>query len=120
MKRKRKAHASAGWVLVEVLCSVMIVSALAAHIIESSGMMARASASGLANRTRTMDFSSIAGEAECAHSSESVFRGSWHANMEMCAAEKGIGRVEVSVSLESDEARDAINWTVWDIKGRSR
>ena len=120
MTRKRKSHARAGWVLMEVLCSTVIVSVIAAHIVESSGMMARASASGLEIRTRTLDFSSIAGEAENASSSGRVFRGSWQASSDLYASGKGIDRVEVSVSLGSDEARDTICWVAWDIGGRTR
>jgi len=119
--RKMKARARSGWVLVEVLCSMVIVSVIAAHIVESSGMMALASAKGLETRTRTLDFSSIAGEAERVNASESVFRGSWQASAEMFARKNGISRVEVSVSLEPDEgASDAIRWTAWDISGRTR
>jgi len=118
--RKKKARARDGWVLMEVLCSVVIVSVVAAHIVDSSGMMARASARGLETRTRTLDFSSIAGEMERVSSSARVFRGAWQADAEMCASEMGILRVEVSVSLESDEVSDTICWTMWDINGRVR
>ena len=121
MKRKRKARAAGGgWILVEVLCSVMIVSVIAAQIVESCGIMARVSASGLKTRERTLDFGSIAGEAERVNSSTDLSRGSWQANAEMCAGVKGIRRVEVSVSLRSDETRDAICWITWDISGRAR
>ena len=117
---KKKARARVGWVMVEVLCSVIIVSLLAAQIAESSGMMARASARGLETRTRILDFGSIAEEVERVNSSGRVFRGSWEANAEKCEGEKGIYRVAVSVSLKSSEAPDTIHWIAWDIKGRAR
>ena len=120
MTRKKKARAYDGWVLMEVLCSVVMVSVIAGLIIESSCMMARASARGMEIRTRTLDFSSIAGEAERVSSSVLVSRGSWRATAEVCAGEKGIRRVEVSMSLEPDEASGAICWTAWDISGRAR
>jgi hypothetical protein len=116
----KPARANAGGVLVEILCCAVIVSMLAAHIAESSGMMVRISASGLETRTRTLDFHSIAGEVERAGSSGSVFRGSWQAIADVCESEKGIGKIGVSVSLRSDEAPDAIRWIVWDIRGRAR
>ena len=120
MRRKKPALARGGWVLVEILCSTVIVSMLAAQITESSGMMARASASGMETRTRTLDFNSIAGEAESVGLSGGVFRGSWQASADVHANERGIGRVEVSVSRKSGKPQDAIRWTAWDISGRAR
>ena len=114
------ARARAGWVLAEILCSAVMVSLLAGQIIESAGMMVRASASGLEARVRTLDFSSIAGEADCASSSGRVLRGTWQADADVCADENGMSRVEISVSLRSNEAQNTIHWTVWDISGRAR
>ena len=120
MTRKRRPRARGGWVLAEILCSAVIVSMIAAHITESSGMMIRTSASGLETRTRALDFNSIAGEAECTVLSGGVFRGSWQASADVYAGERGIGRVEISVSLSSGELLDAVRWVAWDIKGRAR
>ena len=120
MARKKMTRARGGWVLVEILCGAVIVSMIAAHIIESSGMMARASASGLETRTRTVDFNSIAAEAECAGLSGGARRGSWQANADVYPGEKGIGRVEVSVSPRSGVTRNTIRWVAWNISGRAR
>ena len=106
--------------IAELLCCLVIVSILTAFITESSGMMARATAAGLEKRMRTLDFRSIAWEAENVGTSDQMFRGSWQANTDVRAFEKGIGRVEVSVSLSSNAGQDAISWIVWDINGRMR
>ena len=120
MTRRKTVHARGGWVLVEILCSAVIVSLIAAHITESSGIMTRASASGLATRTRTLDFNSIAREAECAGSSCEIFRGPWQASADVYPNVRGIGRVAVSVSLKSEESTDEIRWISWNISGRTR
>jgi len=118
--RKRKGQARTGWVLAEVLCSVVIVSVLAANIIGAAGMMARASESGLRTRTRALDLSSITGEMEFVNSSHQVYRGVWLANAEICANENRIGRIDVSVSSNPSDTREMISWIAWDIKGRTR
>jgi len=114
------AHTGTGWILVEVLCCAVIVCMLAACITESSSMMVRASASGMEQRIRTLDFRSIAGEAENTGSSGYLFRGSWQANTYMYGITRGIGRVEVLMSLSSDKAPEPIRWMSWDISGRAR
>ena len=120
MTRKRMFRARGGWVLVEVLCGAVIVSLFAGQIIESAGMMARISVSGLETRTRSLDFNSIAGEVECTSPAGRVFRGFWQANADECESERGIGRVDVSVSPRSGESPETIRLTVWDIGGRVR
>ena len=112
MAGKKKVRSHSGWILAEVLCSVIIVSMASAQIIDVSGMMARALAKGMEIRTRTLDFSSIA--------ADHMSRGSWNASVETCACDKSICRAEVSVSLNSGEDSDTIRWIAWDIRGRAR
>ena len=120
MARKMKGRSRAGWALAEVLCSMMIISMVAAFIVDLSGKMYLASVRGMEARTSALDFSSIAGEAERMNASDRLSRGSWQANVETQVYDRGIGRMEISVLLNSDATSDAIRWTTWEINGRAR
>ena len=120
MMKSRAVSKRNGWALAEVLCSVVIVSLLAAFIAESSAAMARMSASGLDVRMRILDFRSVAREAEFAYTSGALSRGSWQVIVDTRESERGIGAAEISASPERGEASDTIRWIAWDIAGRAR
>jgi hypothetical protein len=122
MRVKKMAKCSVGWVLAEILCSVIIVSTVAACVTESTSMMVRVSRWIQHRRVQSVAFWSLANEIAHSGTSGDFSRGAWTAKVVDFTHETGMGFSDVSLVAENPVIPGGgdIRWKSWKIAGRDR
>jgi hypothetical protein len=122
MRAKRAPKGFVGWILAEILCSVIIVSTIAACITESTSMITQISRWAQRRRVQSLDFWSLANEIAHSDTSGDIRRGVWTAKIVGFTHKNGMKFSDVSFVAEDSviSGRGDLRWKSWKIAGRRR